>query len=114
MDKNLNRLVGKNLLKYRKSRGLTQEAVAEKANISTSFYANLERGNKSMSLEVLCSLSSVLCVSIDNLLDDGMRSGKTNNIALILQDKTPAEIEAIEEIIMAVIKQFDIMQGKEH
>ncbi len=114
MDKNLNILVGKNLLKYRKARGLTQEAVAEKANISTSFYANLERGNKSMSLEVLCSLSSVLSVSIDNLLDDGTRSGKTNNISLILHDKTPAEVEAIEEIVMAVVKQFDIMHGKEY
>lgn len=109
----MNRLVGKNLLKYRKSRGFTQEAVAEKANISTSFYANLECDNKLMSLEVLCSLSSALSVSIDNLLDDGTRSGKTNNISFILRDKSPAEVEAIEEIIMAVIKKLDTLQGKE-
>lgn len=38
-------IIGKNLLKYRTENNYTQEELAEKVGISTSFYANLERGN---------------------------------------------------------------------
>lgn len=48
MTKNqLAHIIGKNLLKYRTENNLTQEELAEKVGISTSFYANIERGNRS-------------------------------------------------------------------
>jgi len=43
-------LIGNNIQQYRLKQNLTQEQLAEKAGISTSFYANLERGKKSMSI----------------------------------------------------------------
>lgn len=47
MDKNeLAAIIGSNLCALRLDRGLIQEELAEAAGISTSFYANLERGNK--------------------------------------------------------------------
>ena len=45
MNKNdLQVLAGRNLQRCRTNAKLTQEQVAEKAGISTSFYTNLERG----------------------------------------------------------------------
>lgn len=58
MDKNeLQTIVGRNLQRCRANAGLTQEQVAEQAGISTSFYANLERGNRCMSAPVLRALA---------------------------------------------------------
>ena len=36
-------LIGNNIRKYRLKQNLTQEQLAERVGISTSFYANLER-----------------------------------------------------------------------
>lgn len=36
--------IGENLKKYRKQKGYTQSELAEKAGMSMTFYANLERG----------------------------------------------------------------------
>ena len=65
MDKRIATIIGTNLQRLRTQRGLTQEQLAEKAGISTSFCANIERGNKGVSLSVLydladsCGLSAV-------------------------------------------------------
>ena len=66
MDKQtLMRTIGNNIRNHRKLRGLTQEQLAEKAGISTSFCANIERGNKGISLFVLKDISDILEVSVD-------------------------------------------------
>lgn len=38
--------IGKNICKYRKQRGLTLEALAEKVGLSTNYVGALERGEK--------------------------------------------------------------------
>ena len=61
-------IVSKNLIRFREENHLTQEEVAELVGISTSFYANLERGKKSMSLLVLRKIADALNISTDYLL----------------------------------------------
>lgn len=102
MDKDLNKMVGNNLRKYRKELGLTQEGLAEKANISSSFYANIERGNKSMSIEVLCKLSAALGVSSDSLLYEEKDTAALNSIIMLLRDRSPEE----QEIVAAMTRSF--------
>ncbi len=46
--------------KARKSIGLTQLEVAEKANIDVNYYAQIERGEKNPSLETLKVLMKIL------------------------------------------------------
>ena len=53
MDKRIATIIGMNLQRLRTQYGLTQEQLAEKVGISTSFYANLERRNKGVSISVL-------------------------------------------------------------
>ena len=46
--------------KARKNIGLTQSEVAEKAGIDVNYYAQIERGEKSPSLETLKDLMKIL------------------------------------------------------
>ena len=62
--------IGKNISKYRKEKGLTQEELANKVGISYSYITQIEAPNviKKMSLEVLLDLAEALDVDIKDLL----------------------------------------------
>ena len=52
----------------RKELGLTQEQLAEKAEISTSHVGEIERGTSICSLAVLVNLATVLDLNLDSLI----------------------------------------------
>ena len=58
---------GQKLRIYRKSRGFTQQTLADRAGVSRSFVAEIERGAKLPRVPVARSLASVLAVEL-NLL----------------------------------------------
>lgn len=59
----------KNLAKLRKQRGLTQEGLARKADISYHTIIKLESGGiNNPKIETVAKLADVLGVSIDNLI----------------------------------------------
>lgn len=87
--KELQIIIGRNLQRCRSNAGLTQEQTAEQAGISTSFYANLERGNRSMSALVLWSLANALGVSANALLYEEDADTHSENIRTLLA-KQPA------------------------
>lgn len=97
--KALGDIVGRNLLKYRTEHHLTQEEVAEKAGISTSFYANLERGKKSMSIMVLRNLADALNVSTDSLLYGERSESHVQNIVLLLDGRPEPLLTAAEQLL---------------
>ena len=51
---------------------LTQEALAEKVDVSTSYIGHIERGQKRCSLETLVSIADALGVTPDLLLRDSL------------------------------------------
>lgn len=61
--------IGKRLKNYRKKAGLTQQQVADKANISRSHYASLESDKYNPSLETLTNIANVLNIDTTLLLD---------------------------------------------
>lgn len=70
---NLNyKMIGKRIRRERKKRKLTQEQLAERANISASFMGHIERGTRKMSIETLCEISLVLDCATDELLGMGL------------------------------------------
>ena len=60
--------LGKRLRIRRKVLELTQEGLAEKINVSTSFIGHIERGSRKLSVDTLYDLCKVLGVSADFLL----------------------------------------------
>lgn len=62
------REIGERIRSARESLKLTQEEASEKCDITSSFYGNIERGDKKMSVETLAKISRGLGVSADMLL----------------------------------------------
>ena len=59
---------GKRIQKLRKNRGLTQEQLAEKLNLSTVHMAKIEIGKRSCSLDVLAEFAVFFNASLDYLV----------------------------------------------
>ena len=60
--------LGSNVRKKRICLKMTQEALAQEIDKSTSFVGHIERGTRKVSVETLAMLSVVLGESIDSLL----------------------------------------------
>lgn len=68
MNDNLNADIGMRIKELRIEKGYTREKLAEKADISTQFLADIEYGNKGMSVSTLYKLCKALCISSDYLI----------------------------------------------
>lgn len=66
-------LFGRRLREIRKERGLTQEALAESADLSGNYISDLELGRKVPSLTILVRLSQALEIATTDLLVDFTR-----------------------------------------
>lgn len=64
------KMIGLKIAYYRKMRGYTQEQLAGKIGISTTYLGQIERGNngKSYSLETLLSIAVGLDIDVNLLL----------------------------------------------
>lgn len=60
--------MGKRIKQRRKELHLTQEALAEQADISASFIGHIERGSRIASLDTLLSICIALDVSMDFII----------------------------------------------
>ena len=64
--------VGLRVKKLREKAGLTQEELANKADISIRFVSNIENGSRKMSLETVINIANALSISVDDLLCDNI------------------------------------------
>ena len=91
--------IGKRIMDRRKKLGLTQEAIAEKGEVTTQFVSYAESGKRAMRPENLLKISSALEVSADYLLTGEI----IDKDLLILSDKlrrlTPSQVRTVEAII---------------
>ncbi|MEX2369034.1 MAG: helix-turn-helix transcriptional regulator [Candidatus Paceibacterota bacterium] len=59
---NVSDVIGRNIRFYRKQIGLTQEKLAEKADLDRSYVGGVERGNYNVSIETLAKIAHSLQV----------------------------------------------------
>ena len=62
-------LLGKRIREIRKSQGLSQEKLAERASISAQYVSNIERGKENPTLDLLLRLAEALRVSLGQMCD---------------------------------------------
>lgn len=91
--------VGQRIIDRRKSLGLTQEALAEKADVTTQFISYAESGKRAMRPENLLKLSIALGVSTDYLLTGEIIDKDLLIISDKLRSLTPAQLRIVEEVI---------------
>lgn len=91
--------VGQRIIERRKSLGLTQEALAEKADVTTQFVSYAESGKRAMRPENLLKLSVALGVSTDYLLTGEIIDKDLLILSEKLRSLTPSQLRIVEEII---------------
>lgn len=91
--------IGERIIERRKKLGLTQEALAERGDVTTQFVSYAESGKRAMRPENLLKISSALEVSADYLLTGEV----IDKDLLLLADKmrtlTPSQLRIIENVI---------------
>lgn len=91
--------IGKRILDGRKQLGLTQEALAEKAEVTTQFVSYAESGKRAMRPENLLKISEALGVSADYLLTGDMIDKDSLLLSEKLRMLTPKQLRLIEGLL---------------
>lgn len=86
------KLIGERIKRARKSRGMTQDALAEKLNVSIGYVSQVERGITKISLDLLGAIASVLSEEVANFIaESAVNSGG------YLESEIVREIERLDQ-----------------
>ena len=99
--------IGAHIREARLSQKLTQEQLADKLGIGTTYISDIERGAKSPSFSLFINIINVLNVSADFILRGEIESGKRfvyNDIGAKLDKLNPKQRLAVSELIDLYIK----------
>ncbi len=99
--------LGKKLREARNKAGLTQEALAEKAEVGVMYLGEIERGVKMPSMKIFIKIIIALDISADYVLRDELPSGKEyvlDDVTERLSKLTPQQRKGAVEILDAYIK----------
>ena len=99
--------LGSRVREARKKAKYTQEVLAEKADIAATYLGEIERGEKTPSLDVLLALANALAVSCDYLLRDSIAGGSVYvdaDVSRKLSGLSHKQKLAAEAILDAYIK----------
>lgn len=100
--------IGQRVRTYRRAKGLSQEALAERAGISVTHMSHIETGNTKLSLSVFLALVDGLGVSADSLLRDSPSGqSRAGELAGILEGCAPWQAQVILEVAQAARAALD-------
>ena len=104
-DNDIRILIGRNIRHYRKANTMTQEQLAEKVGVSTSFCANIERGGRAMSIQVLTKFAQALRVSVDSLVlePNEVENAHAENIRSLLSQSNEQVSALAEDIVRLLV-----------
>ncbi|MBQ8414493.1 MAG: helix-turn-helix transcriptional regulator [Clostridia bacterium] len=103
-------MIGDRIKAARKKLNLTQEALAERVDVTLYYMGEIERGVKTPSLDLFIRLVEVLDVSADYLLRDTVSTGNVygdKRMARKLENLTPRQRAAVEALIDTYIEYLD-------
>ena len=102
--------IGNRIRIKRKELNISQEQLAEAADISITHMSHIETGNTKLSLPVLIKIANALHISTDELLCDNVISSKQiyiGEIADILEECDTNQTRIITDLIKAVKQSLD-------
>lgn len=96
---------GERLRNLRRERGFTQEEVALRADITTSYYGQIERGSANPSVALLEKICAVMGISISDIFTDA-DTNPLNIDALSMQiiHQLNGKSDEEKELILSMIK----------
>lgn len=100
--------IGRNVKKIRMEKGLTQERLAEDAELSLTAVQKLETGQSGLRLETLIRIALVLGVSLDILVGIGKTDEQyriwQEAVYLLARDKTVNEVKYAIAVVDSIFK----------
>ncbi|TGN33108.1 helix-turn-helix domain-containing protein [Lysinibacillus sp. S2017] len=105
------RIICANIREVRKSKGLTQEELAEKCDLHTSYLAGVERGERNITIQTLEKIAQGLEISPVNLLkvdqlniDDQYfnKQGKLHLLINLVNEFSEDEISKLINIVREI------------
>ncbi len=97
-----NKIFGKKIRSLREEQKISREKLAELANISTQFLADIETGKKGMSVVTLKKLCNALHVSSDYIIFD-KESAYRSNIEAMIGSLPKSKQEDFERVVQMII-----------
>jgi len=109
-------MFAKNLARFRKEKGLTQEELVKRSGVAISQIRRYEADNASPTLDVITKLAKALGVSIDELVFDkatGVATGKIMDRELLEQFEMVCSLEeedreAVKKILEGIIVKHQV------
>jgi transcriptional regulator with XRE-family HTH domain len=101
-------LLGQRISQIRKSRGMTQDNLAEKSDISNNFISHIENSHSIPSLETLLKICAALEVTPNDVLIGASTETKeylNNEIVSKIENCNPKEKRLINGFINLLIKE---------
>lgn len=98
--------IGNRITNRRKKLGMTQETLAEKADVTTQFVSYAESGKRAMRPENLLKIANALGVSTDYLLTGDIIDKDLLLLSEKLSKLTPSQLRIVENIIDECNKLF--------
>lgn len=106
MDK---KLLGRQINRARKDRGLTSEKLSEACNVNATYLRQIESGARTPSLPMFVSLCRELKVSPSYLLIDVLPDTEIRDMDMLLelwQTATPKQIKIITAMVKSALDNF--------
>lgn len=103
----LSKQIGERLRALRLAAGLTQERLAEQADLHTTYIGQLERGEKNATMESICKLAKALQVPPAQIfahLTPETPPSPAEEIYQLVQERPPREQKALLELLRQIIE----------
>ena len=100
-------LIGSRIKELRKKKGLSQEELSEKADITPNYLSRIERGTENPTLDMFIRLADALEVEIWELFDCGHIGGRKNIKTLLNKLSVEADEDQLKlavKVLRAVIR----------
>ena len=112
----INQEIGERLKAARIACKMSQQELANRANVSLPHISDIEHGKKSMKLLTFIKIIEALQVSSDSILRPDVPAVNhlyQNEFSQIIEDCTPTEVESLKRIVLQVKETMRTSSSKE-
>lgn len=95
-SKNVLECIGNNIRNARLKKGLTQDILSEKCNVSTKYISAIERGTSAGSIPLIIDICNILDVT-PNYIFDNVINNNNNNISVLPDEITTIYLKLKDE-----------------
>ena len=95
--------IHQNIRKYRLLNNMTQEKLAEKLDLDTQYYAQLERGERNFTIEKIIRLCSIFNTGIENIIEVDFK--EKQDTSELFQELVP-RLESLTYFQLIMLEKF--------